>query len=461
MANKRKRSNSASKSSTKKKDGLSPWQADFIGLKEFPDGHVEPNENFDADIRIACTGVSAGKSRALAWWIIMQMVRLNRCRCIAIAQTHKALKRVLIRELQVVCSQLHLDYLYNKTEQEFSLANGSMLFGYSGENPEAMLGLSEIDILAVDEAAYIPEEAYQYASDRMRGGLYKPMSRMISSPQSMAAENWFSDLCKKHSDCVVHATAFDNSFTSDKFKQGLKDRYGEGSNIYRQQVLGEIFDFDIASQIVMRADFIAAKLICTDKRYWLGADFAGLGVDSNMVAVIDSTGVVDWYGKPDLNTQAKTQQIVDAYHNYNIVCSCGDGTAGYGQGPMDLLATKQINMTSVNFAQKAYKEDWYPNARTEMYLEAAKEIKAGFWVPDEARQEFLAMQVTIDNRGRQSLLPKDLAKKQLGGRSPDLADAIALAIYAKNHGDNLSEKKDYTAEEASEALDRMLAACAY
>jgi hypothetical protein len=71
------------------------------------------------------------------------------------------------------------------------------------------------------------------------------------------------------------------------------------------------------------------------------------------------------------------------------------------------------------------------------------------------------MQVVIDHRGRQSLTPKELVKKQLGGRSPDLADAIALAIYAKNHGDNLSEKKDYTAEEASEALDRMLAACSY
>lgn len=392
----------------------------------------------------------------------MQMVKNNGIRCIGIAQTHKALKRVLIKELQTVCSVKHIDYCYNKTEQEFTLPNGSTLFGYSGENPEAMLGLSEIDLLAIDEAAYLPEEAYQYASDRMRGGiLEEPMTRMISSPQSMAAENWFSEICKKNPEAVIHATALDNPFTSDSFKQRLKDRYVEGSNIYRQQVLGEIFDFDIASQIVMRADFIAAKLICTDKRYWLGADFAGLGVDSNMVAVIDSTGVVDWYGRPDLNTQAKTQQIFDAYHNYKIVSACGDATGGYGEGPMDLCDTKQIHLNRVNFAQKAYNEELYPNARTEMFIEAAKEIRNGFWVPDEARAEFLAMQVVIDHRGRQSLTPKELVKKQLGGRSPDLADAIALAIYAKNHGDNLAEKKDYTAEEASEALDRMLAACSY
>ena len=452
MVKKRKLPSTSKSSKPKQKpkpaNKLSEWQSKFV------------LDGFDDPLRIACTGISAGKSRALAWWIIMQMVKCNGIRGIGLAQTHKALKRVLIREMQTVCAVKHIDYCYNKTEQEFSLPNGSVLYGYSGENAEAMLGLSEISLLAIDEAAYIPEEAYQYASDRMRGGQYEPMSRMISSPQSMAAENWFSELCKKNPEAVVHATAFDNPFTSERFKQGLKDRYGEGSNIYRQQVLGEIFDFDIASQIVMRKDFIAAKLICTDKRYWVGADFAGLGVDTNTVAVIDSTGVVDWYGKPDLNTQAKTQQVYEAYQNFKVVGSCGDQTGGYGQGPMDLLKEKGIIMNPVNFAQKAYDEILYPNARTEMFLEAAQEIKNGFWVPEEAKVEFLAMQVAIDHRGRQALLPKELAKKILG-HSPDLADSIALAIYAKNHGEKLDEKDDYTAEEASDALDRMLAACSY
>jgi hypothetical protein len=456
VAQERRQSNSTSKSSTKKqKDGLSPWQADFIGVEEDSEGNVITNPDFDADLRIACTGISAGKSRALAWWLIMQMVRLNGCRCIAIAQTHKALKRVLIRELQIVCNLLHLSYDYNKSEQEFALANNSTLFGYSGENPEAMLGLSEIDILAIDEAAYCPEECYQYASDRMRGGKYEPMSRMISSPQSMAAENWFSELCKKHPECVVHATAFDNKFTSDKFKQSLKDRYIEGSNVYRQQVLGEIFDFDIASQIVMRKDFIAAKLISTDKRYWLGADFAGLGTDSNMVAVIDDTGVVDWFGAPDLNTQQKTEQISGAWEHWNPVSACGDQTGGYGQGAIDLLEAKQMHMTGVNFSQKPFNEKLYPNARTEMFIELAQAIKQGFWVPEEAKTELLAIQYCIDNRGRQSLLPKELVKKQLGGRSPDLADAIALALYAKNHGE-ASTVSGYSAKQASDVANRLM-----
>lgn len=442
-----RKSSSTSKSSSQIK--LSHWQEEFIGVKSAID-------HFDDPLRIACTGVSAGKSRALAWWIIMQMVKNNGIRGIGIAQTHKALKRVLIRELQTVCALKGLSYTYNKSEQEFSLSNGSILFGYSGENPEAMLGLSEVALLAIDEAAYIPEEAYHYASDRMRGSQFKSVSRMISSPQSMAAENWFSTLCKNHPDSVIRATAFDNPFTSDEFKQSLKDRYCEGSNIYRQQVLGEIFDFDVASQIVMRADFIAAKLINPNRKgFWMGADFAGLGADENTVAVIDETGMVDWKHAAELNTNQKVEQIWELWQNFHPQAAFGDGTGGYGQGAMDLAEQKNMKMRSINFAEKAFNEVDYPNTRTEMYLELAREIRNGFWVTDEVKTEILALQVAINKRGQQQLLPKELAKKILG-HSPDMADAVALAVYAKNHG-GTAPGEGYSREKAEAVVNRYYA----
>lgn len=384
----------------------------------------------------------------------MQLMEKPYARAIAIAQTHKALKRVLIREIQLVCTILKVQYEYNKTEQELTFSNGSVIFGYSAENPEAMLGLSEIDFLVVDEAAYTPRECFDYAADRMRGGRYEPMIRLISSPQSMAAENWFSEICKTHPNAVIRASALDNPFTSKKFKKNLKERYVVGSNIYRQQVLGEIFDFDIASQIVMRADFIVQKLPPTKKGYWLGADFAGLGADSNAVVIIDQTGMVDWREASDLNTNQKADQIFTAYQDFQPIACCGDSTGGYGQGAIDLLANKNILVEGVNFAQKATDDNIYPNVRTQMYLELAKAIRNGFWVTDEVKQQLLAHQVTIDNRGRQSLLPKELVKKQLGGKSPDMADAVALAVYAMNHGGSASGS--YTADKARAIGDKYL-----
>ena len=423
---------------------LSKWQRRFV------------LDGFDDPLRIACTGISAGKSRALALWLILQMIQKAGCRCIGIAQTHKALKRVLIREMQVVCNLLHVGYSYNKSEQEFGLWNDSILFGYSGENAEGMLGLSEIDILAVDESAYLNEEAFQYASDRMRGGKYEPMTRLISSPQSMAAENWFSSICKNHSQSVIRATAFDNPFTTDRFKQNLKERYVEGSNIYRQQVLGEIFDFDIASQIVMRSDFINAKLINPNRKgYWMGADFAGLGADENTVVVIDETGMIDWKHAAELNTNQKVEQIWELWQNFHPQAAFGDGTGGYGQGAMDLAEQKDMKMRPINFAEKAFNEADYPNTRTEMYLELAREIRNGFWVTDEVKTEILALQVAINKRGQQQLLPKELAKKILG-HSPDMADAVALAVYAKNHG-GTAPGEGYSREQAEAVVNKYYA----
>ena len=434
---------SNSRSSTRKRLKLSRWQKEFI------------LDGFDDPLRIACTGVSAGKSRALAIWLVMQMVRKPGCRCIAIAQTHKALKRVLMRELKVVCALLNLSYTYNKSEQEFSLPNGSCIFGYSGENPEAILGLSEIDILVIDEAAYIPEEAYQYASDRMRGGKYPTMVRLISSPQSMSAENWFSDIVLKNPDCVVKASALDNPFTSDKFKQGLKDRYGEGSNLYRQQVLGEIFDFDVASQIVMRKDFVASKIAATTPGYWMGSDFAGgVGADNDVFTIIDGGGYVEDQWDAFLNTQAKVGAISLMHGKYSPAAFFGDCTGGYGNGTIDLAKTRGIDITGINFAREAYNPELYPNARTEMYIELAQDIKAGFDVPDEIKTELLAIQATVDKRGRISLVPKELTKKVLGP-SPDRADALALANYARRHaGVNIVD--GVSAQQATEIANKYL-----
>ena len=89
-----------------------------------------------------------------------------------------------------------------------------------------------------------------------------------------------------------------------------------------------------------------------------------------------------------------------------------------------------------------------------MFIELAQAIRSGFWVTDEVKVQLLAHQVAIDKRGRQSLLPKELVKKQLGGKAPDMADAVALAVYAMNHGGVTNGS--YSAEKAAEIGSKYL-----
>lgn len=108
------------------KPELSKWQEDYI------------IKRYNEDLAIACCGIGSGKSAALAIWIVLQCCQKPGIRGIIIAQDFGALTKTLIREIQVFCDWLKIDYnIQNKKEIHFS--NGSHLFGYSAENPTSVL----------------------------------------------------------------------------------------------------------------------------------------------------------------------------------------------------------------------------------------------------------------------------------------------------------------------------------
>ena len=419
---------------------LAAWQKRFV------------IEEHDADLRIAVCGISAGKSYALSIWLVLQCLRNPGIRGIIIAQTYRALTLVLIREIRKRCQEMNIDLNWNKGNNELTFPNGSILFAFSAENPDAILGLTEISLLGIDEAAYCNEEIYNNARDRMRGGKYPSRVRLISSPSTLGrVENWFSTLAKRYPEKVVHATALDNPFTSDEFKNEIKERYGEGTNLYRQQVLGEIFDTDVASQIIFRNEFPVTKQNSGGSHY-LGVDASGLGADNDEIVVIDKFGMVDYTEMNQGDTFQKVSVISRYKDKYDIRNAFADGTGGYSTGVLDVAKSKGIDIEGINFAQKAFEPDLYPNARTEMYLELARAVKNGFYVNDKVKEELLAQGVAINHRGQQQLLPKEDVKKILG-HSPDLCDAVALAVYAMNHD---SASNTYSARQAADIAAKYL-----
>ena len=419
---------------------ISKWQQTYL-------------EHFDDDLYIACTAISAGKTRILATWLVLQCCQKPGIRGIIIAQNFRALTKVLIHDILMVAEMFGIDAMWNKGSQEVHFMNGSILFGYSAENPESVLGLSEIDILAIDEAAYCNEDIYNYSRDRMRGGKYKPMVRLISSPSTMGkVQNWFSAIVKKYPDKVITATYKDNPFTSPEYKKELEERYGVGTNLFRQQCLGEIFDTDIASQLIFRSEFPTSKRDQSEETYF-GFDASGLGADSDQFVVIDKFGMVDNKERKEANTFEKTSVITSLYEKYKVKFGYCDNTGGYASGALDLAKDKGLKLEGVNFAQKAFDFEKYPNARTEMYIEFAKAVKQGLWVNDQVREELLAQSVYINGRGQQQLMPKEEVKKILG-HSPDICDACALAVYAMNHND--SNCAEMTPDRASAIANKYL-----
>ena len=415
---------------------------------------MEMMKRDDEKLLIACCGVSSGKTYAASIYIAKQLVEQKRI--IAGAQNFTALDRVLFNQVIQRLREWNVPYDYSRSAKEIKVAENGIVYGATSENPDAILGLSECHCLILDEASYLDEMLFQWGCDRLRGRTVQtPKIRLYTSPDNMNQSHaWFINLCREHPNAVINASALDNKYTSQAFKEDLLQRYPPGTPLYEQQILGHITDTDIATQIVRRADFITAKLPSPSYDHWMGCDFSGgVNCDADVVAIIDSTGVVEIVSDNELNTQQKVAAIKMMYDKYNPKSNYVDNTGGYGKGAIDLATEKNISLNGVNFAQKPFAEE-YPNLRVEAFLELARDIKRGFWVPNDVKDELLVFQSYIDTKGRIALIDKQDIKKALG-HSPDKSDAIALANYARNHG-GATVGQGYSAQQAQSVGDKYL-----
>ena len=104
-----------------------------------------------------------------------------------------------------------------------------------------------------------------------------------------------------------------------------------------------------------------------------------------------------------------------------------DDTGHWGHGVLDGLMASGYSPIGIMFHGKAINPR-YANKRAEMWFELAEWIKRGGAIPNipELVPELTAPTYTL-NQGKIQLEDKDLVKKRIG-RSPDLADALALTF---------------------------------
>lgn len=407
----------------KKKYRLSPFQIEFMRRKDEP-------------LVILQTGVGAGKSRALAWWCVYRAMKGERI--IAVAQNYRALVEVLFREIQIVCTQLGVDFTENKGAKTISICGGA-IYGATGDNPKGILGFTDFTCAVFDEAAYLPEEAYHFVCDRLRGeDVDEPIMRFTSSPSNEPSAQWFRRLCTENASCVIRASSLDNAFTSKKYKLSLIKRYGKGTNLFRQQVLGEFLDADLEDTLFTHDIIEAVKRREMPERSFAD-EFAVIGLDCARFGGDSTVGVLRIGGKvariiraQDTDTGRQVDIVVKLADyckalGVRLDCICVD--AAYGSGAIDNLRSLGFAVHEVSFSDAATKKEYY-NMRAEMYFNALNWLKEGGVYVDETLDVDLAAQrYMLDDGGKFRLVPKEMIKKVLG-RSPDTSDAFALTFYS-------------------------------
>ena len=399
---------------------------------------MEMLQRDDEKLLIACCGVSSGKSFAASVYIAMKLVQQNTI--IAAAQNFTALHRVLFGEVIKRLNEWHIPYQYNKTDKEIRVGEHGICYGATSENPDAILGLSEVNILVIDEAGYCQENLYNWGSDRLRGRtVTMPRIRLFTSPDSFnAAHAWFVNLCNKNPKAIINASALDNIYTSDEFKADLLERYPPGTQLYDQQILGKIVDSRSANMAIDDRLFVSDRPEHrSGEPVWIGCDLAGAGRDDSVFVAIDEYGFVESRRYHHAETQLLVSELLQMNRAYNVAGVCIDCTGGFGNGLFDFTKKSIKNVDDINFGSAAEDDNSFNNLRTEMHFGLRKAVNdTHFYCPDfddgaKIREECRYALYFVDTKGRTAMFPKEDIKKAIG-RSPDALDALLLAVKARN-----------------------------
>lgn len=174
---------------------------------------------------------------------------------------------------------------------------------------------------------------------------------------------------------------------------------------------------------------LTEKDIPKDEPIILGVDVARFGDDRT--TIWKRQGL--WVEKPRVYTKLDVTEVgdriifaINQYHPDMVFVDSGS----MGAGVIDYVRRLgYTNVQEVAFGSKALDMDHYENIRAEMYFKLKACMEKGMCLPNDLdlRQELAVIDYEITRRGRIKLVPKDLIKEKLG-RSPDLADGLALTF---------------------------------
>jgi phage terminase large subunit len=159
----------------------------------------------------------------------------------------------------------------------------------------------------------------------------------------------------------------------------------------------------------------------------LGGDVARQGDDASVIA--HRQGIIAFPLRsmriPD--TMMVAQQFIMDMEKHNADAIFVDETGGYGAGVIDAMRQLNHDVIGVQFGGKASDYRYY-NKRSEMYFELAKWVKAGGCLPDDRElKEELCATTFVYQGDKFRIVEKELIKDVIG-RSPDKADALALTF---------------------------------
>lgn len=336
----------------------------------------------------------------------------------------------------------------------YKLDDGRRVQGFSTDTPERMAGISGENVLfIVDEASGVPEPIFEAIEGNRAGG---GRCVMFSNPTQTSGtfydafhtkkEFWHGiRLSSEDSPNVLAGRIVISGLATSTWVELKKKEWGEDSPIFQVRVRGN-FPAQ-ADDAVIGLGLVEAA--ASDRRreitlavgqLHIGVDPARFGDDESVVVARRGRVILGLWTFQNLDGVQLAGKVREIIRDLRVP---GEGVArvkidsiGVGASCADQLryakdaqGRRLVELVEVIASEKALDESLYRTMRDQLWFAIRDWLKDGYLLPDDKLHgELVAPRFSYDARGRYQVESKDDLRKRLG-RSPDRADALALAIF--------------------------------
>ncbi len=327
---------------------------------------------------------------------------------------------------------------HHQTEHYYRLVNGSLIFyGGLGDDQRAIDRLKSMELgwFGIDQAEETSEGHFFLLASRLR--LKAPNVRYKGLMTANPAPGWVKHRFieqKLEEHIFIPSLPRDNPFLPEDYEGSLRKLYPD--ELVKQLLEGDWDALEAGNYLFKYADIKSAidrEIDMNDSEpNIIGQDIARYGDDSSVAAVRRGNKIfwLDHWAKTNLmHTTGKIVNLIDRFKpslvNLDII--------GLGSGVYDrLIELKYKQIQDVNVAEAARGEDRekYANLRAEIYKNLSSKFENGvISIPDDLEliAQLSSIKYKINSRGQLQMESKEDMKKR-GTKSPDKADALALAF---------------------------------
>lgn len=430
--------------------GITPWSRQADVLRAVAGHH-----------RVAVrSGHKVGKSTTAAivslWWVCTRAAS----RVVLVAPTARQVRSILWREVRRLYRNALIPIggeLHDTPDRGLQFPDGRECIGFATDQPERIAGFSGPAMLfVVDEASGVTEDLYEAIAGNLAGG-----GRLLITGNPTRTSGTFFDTFNRKSVfwTGLHVSSLETpnasgdgvpipGLATKEWADEMLAEWGEISPLYEVRVKGE-FPSQAENAIISLEIVEAATARHRDApksgdafvalgKLEIGLDPARMGGDESVA--IARRGHVAlapnvWRNLDGVQLAAKVIALANDLRQHDETPVIRVDVIGIGASVYDQLRLNHtVSTIAVNVGESP-SAPTYARRRDETWFVLRDWLKSGGAIPDDVKLtgELVAPTYSFTAAGKIQVESKDDMRARLK-RSPDRADALALAVYVPARG---------------------------